>query len=109
MLLVISKIISSTFISPPKLGDSISISHDRLQVEFAKTVSFGMQRRRRTGRIFSTGPLDRFCFWVVYFQFNFFFILFNCNLIGSFDFNFTSVMALVPRVAPGQVDNSGSG
>ena len=32
-----------------------------------------------------------------------------CNLIGSFDFNFTSVMALVPRVAPGQVDNSGSG
>ena len=102
-------IISSTFIYPPKLGDSISIAHDRLQVEFAKTVCFGMQRRRRAGRIFSTGPLDRFCFWVVYFQFNFFFILFNCNLIGSFDFNFTSVMALVPRVAPGQVDNSGSG
>ena len=65
MLIAVSKLISSIFISPPKLGDSIFIAHDRLQVEFAKTACSRMQRRRRAGKIFSTGPLDRFCFWVV--------------------------------------------
>ena len=46
----------------------------------------------------------------LHFQFNFFLTLIKMQfLTWYFGFYFTSVMALDPRVAPGQVDNSGSG
>jgi hypothetical protein len=110
MLIAVSKLISSIFISPPKLGDSIFIAHDRLQVEFAKTACFRMQRRRRAGKIFSTGPLDRFYFWVVALSIQLFLSFIQMQfLTWYFVFYFNNVMALDPRVAPGQVDNSGSG
>ena len=42
--------------SSPKLGISITIAHDGLQVEFTKTACLRMQRRRRVGQILNTGP-----------------------------------------------------
>ena len=95
--------------SSPKLGISITIAHDGLQVEFTKTACLRMQRRRRVGQIVNTGPQQLRVFLdLCVFKWNLF-ILFpfsKLNLNEEIVHFYLLVSWLNSWVFPFRIDNS---